>query len=93
RLSLFDHIESLPNGYYIIGDSAYNATEHLLPIFCGQDRKNVKNDAWNYYASQLRIRIEMSFGLMVMKWQFLRRPLCIKYDNIPKALNSIARLH
>jgi hypothetical protein len=30
---------------------------------------------------------------MVMKWQFLRRPLCIKFDNIPKAFNTISRLH
>jgi hypothetical protein len=93
RLLLFDLIENLPHGYYVIGDSAYNATEHLLPIFCGQERKKKKNDDWNYFASQLRIRIEMSFGLMVMKWQFLRRPLCIKFDNIPKALNAISRLH
>jgi hypothetical protein len=39
RLSLYDQIENLPHSYYVIGDSAYNATEHLLPIFCGQDRK------------------------------------------------------
>lgn len=93
RLSLYDAIEKLPHGFFVIGDSAYVATEHLLPIFCGQARSNKDNDNWNYFASQLRIRIEMTFGLMVMKWQILRRPFCIKFDNIPRALNSISRLH
>ena len=93
RISLMTQIENIPIGYYVIGDSAYNASEQLLPIFYGQDRLDDSKDAWNYYASQLRIRIEMAFGLMTKKFSFLNRPLMIKYDNIPRALNTVARLH
>ena len=93
RVSAFKQIENIPEGYYVIGDSAYTASERLLPIFYGQDRLDDKKDAWNYYASQLRIRIEMAFGLMTKKWAVLNRALMMKYDNIPRALNTISRLH
>ncbi len=61
----YDSVVSLTLGYYIICDAAYIASDRLLTIFHGADRLNVDNDNFNYYASQLRIRIEMAFGLMV----------------------------
>jgi hypothetical protein len=32
-------------------------------------------DVYNFYFSQLRIRIEMSFGLLVNKWVLHQKPL------------------
>jgi DDE superfamily endonuclease len=60
-------IEGLPFGICAIGDAAYEATEHLVPIDHGVDRLKDKNDDFNFYASQLRIRIEIAFGLMQCK--------------------------
>ena len=64
QCDLNDLIESLPMGICIIGDAAYEATEHLVPIYHGNDRKQAKYDDFCYYASQLRIRIEMAFGFV-----------------------------
>jgi hypothetical protein len=35
----------------------------------------------------------MAFGIMVTKWQILKAPLMIKWENIPHLLGTITRLH
>lgn len=91
--SLKGKVESLPNLHYIIGDNAYVPSEHLLVPFSGSQRQNPANDAYNFYLSQLRIRIEMAFGLMTSKWRILRKPLEVDLKNARKVIVSICRLH
>jgi DDE superfamily endonuclease len=90
---LFAKIEGLPTGYICIGDCAYQPTENLVPIFGGDLALKKHNDAFNYYASQLRIRIEMAFGLMTRKWGILQRPLSNALFSIKHLICCIARLH
>ena len=90
---LHDKVESLPQGYVVIGDCAYQATEKLVPIFGGNLALVPKNDNFNYFASQLRIRIEMAFGLMTRKWGILQRPLSNAPENVKHIILCIARLH
>jgi DDE superfamily endonuclease len=61
RTGLSDLIEALPIGKYVVGDNAYICTEHLLTPFSGDQRNDNAKDAYNFYLSQLRIRIEMTF--------------------------------
>ena len=68
------YIECLPSGYAAIGDVAYEPTEHLTPIFYGVNQPDPLHDNFNYFTSQLRIHIEMAFGLMQMKWCYLLQP-------------------
>jgi DDE superfamily endonuclease len=84
-------VDGLPGLYCAIGDCAYTASEHLVPIFRGELAK--RNDNFNFFASQLRIRIEMAFGLMVKKWGILSRPQSIKMIKMKKLMVAIARLH
>ena len=86
-------IEGLPGMYFAIGDCAYTPTEHLLPIFGGEQAKILKHDNFNFFASQLRIRIEMAFGLMVKKWGILQRPLLCDLGHVKHVVCAIARLH
>ena len=60
-------VEALPFGVCLIGDAAYEPSEHM--IFQGQQRENKRNDNFNFYASQLHIRVEMAFGLLQAKWE------------------------
>jgi DDE superfamily endonuclease len=90
---LLEKLKQLPKLYVLIGDAAYEPTERLVPIFYGVNRQNEECDNFNFYASQCRIRIEMAFGLMQMKWGVLWRPLRIKLDNIKYIVLAIARLH
>jgi len=84
-------VEDLPGLYCVIGDCAYTPSEHLVPIYRGGITS--QNDNFNFFASQLRIRIEMAFGLMVKKWGILARPLSIKMIKIKRLVVAIARLH
>jgi hypothetical protein len=84
-------VEGLPGLYCVIGDCAYTASEHLIPIYRGEMAQ--RNDNFNFFASQLRIRIEMAFGLMVKKWGILARPLSIKMIKMKRLMVAIARLH
>jgi hypothetical protein len=61
--------------YFVVGDNAYVCTEHLLTPFCGNNRIIPENDAYDFYLSQLRIRVEMAFGLLKTKWRILRTAL------------------
>ena len=86
-------INNLPPGYICISDCAYEPTEHLVAIFGGDLALQKDNDNFNFYASQLRIRIEMAFGIMTRKWGILQRPLSIVLPQVKHLICAIARLH
>jgi hypothetical protein len=86
-------IKQLPNHFCVIGDCAYRPSEHLVPVFGGASALDPDNNNWNYYASQCRIRIEMSFGMMKQKWGILNSPLQVKLRNVKRLMICIARLH
>jgi hypothetical protein len=92
-LGLYDLLRKLPLGCYLIGDNAYPPSEWLLPIFSGVDRLNVHNDNANYFLSQCRIRIEMTFGVMVQKWGIFQRSVRVDLKNTGPLLETVARLH
>lgn len=93
KTHLHSILENLPIGKYIIGDNAYICSEHLLTPFSGDQRNDARKDAFNFYLSQVRIRIEMAFGLLTTKWRILRRPLQVKLKYAGKVLLCVARLH
>jgi hypothetical protein len=86
-------VEEHPGRYCIIGDCAYTPTEHLDAIFRGVNALLQMINNCNFFASQLRIRMEMAFGLLVKKWGILARPLTIKLKNIKRMVVAIAKLH
>jgi DDE superfamily endonuclease len=93
QCSLYDLVEGLPVGICIIGDAAYQPTEHMVPVYQGADKLKAKYDDFNFYASQCRIRIEMAFGMMQAKWGILQRPLGCSINNMLWLVQAIARLH
>ena len=64
----------------------------MIPIYRNAEKVQ-RQDNFNFFASQLRIRIEMAFGLMVKKWAILSRPLSLKMRKIKRLMVAIARLH
>jgi hypothetical protein len=93
QIDLFNLIHNLPVPYCVIGDAAYQPTEHLVAMCYGLDKKRKIYDNINFYASQLRIRVEMAFGLMTKKWGILWRPLTVKFENIKYLALAIEQLH
>jgi hypothetical protein len=91
--SLWEKISNLPAGYCIIGDNAYQATEHLVPIYGGADRLEAKYDNFNFFASQCWIRVEMAFGMMQTKFGILCSPLQCRLKNVRWLMLAVAKLH
>ena len=60
--NLMDKIWKLAPGRFLVGDAAYELTEHLLTPFTGSQQLDQGKDAFNFYLSQVQIRIEMAFG-------------------------------
>jgi DDE superfamily endonuclease len=60
----------------------------------GEQKRDPLKDAYNFYLSQLRIRIEMTFGMLTTKWRIFRRPLQVSVANAGgKIFLAFARLH
>ena len=43
--------ESLPVGYYLVGDAAYMVTEHMITPLPGSHAKNSSEDSYNFTMS------------------------------------------
>lgn len=93
EVELGDLIGNLPGSFCAIGDCAYTPSNHLVPVYGGASAKIARNDTFNFYASQLRIRIEMAFGLMTKKWGILHRPLQNDLKHLKHLVVAIGRLH
>jgi len=75
------------------GDNAYVCSETLLTSFSGWEKDEPAKDAFNFYLSQLRIRIEQTFGMMTTKWRILWQPLQVCLKHVGKIFMCITRLH
>jgi hypothetical protein len=88
-----DSIERLPLGCCVLVDSAHTPTERMVPLLCGDSAKVDKYDNFNYYGSQLRIKIDMDFGLAQRNRKILRHPLTVRGDKRTHLIQVISRLH
>jgi len=93
--SLFTSLENglLAEGLCLFGDNAYlNASYMATPYAAvsGGERDN-----YNFYFSQLRIRIECAFGMFVHRWAMLRAPMPVNLSvgKIVAIVMAMARLH
>jgi DDE superfamily endonuclease len=93
RTSIHKRIMALPMGKYLVGDAAYQVSDVVLVPFTGSQRQDPGRDAFNFFLSQLRIRIEMAFGLLQTKWCVLNRPLQVNLSTAAKVVETCARLH
>ena len=93
KTTLHSQVLNLPLGKYLIGDNAYVCSEHFLTPFSGDEKKDPQKDAYNFFLSQIRIRVEMTFGLFVSKWRIFKKPLNIKLKNVGRLFLCATRLH
>jgi hypothetical protein len=62
-------------------------------MFYGADKLKPRYDNFNFFGSQLRIRIEMAFGMMTHKWGIYWHPLLVGLDKIKYIVEVDGRLH
>lgn len=87
-------LDNLMEPFIVLGDNAYTVNFHLLTPFDKAHLGNdPKRDAFNFYLSQLRIRVEMTFGLLVNKWGVLQKPLAVEFSKVKNVIHTCIRLH
>jgi len=91
--SLHNFIGSLPTGFFIVADNAYMLSDHLLIPYSGQDKRDTQKDVYNFFLSQLQIRIEQSFGILVNKWRVFKKPMKLKFFHITHLIECCFWLH
>ena len=66
-------MQSLPPPWcFVSADCAYGLNRRVMIPFTSAEILGEGYRAYNFYLSQLRIRIEMAFGLLTTKWRRLR---------------------
>ena len=97
--NLYHRLEQglLCHGYVLFGDNAYLNSSYLAtpyPNVAGKEHEKSK-DNYNFYHSQLRIRIECTFGMLVQRFGLLRMamPKKLTIKKIVVLVNVLARLH
>ena len=90
---MLEAIANLPPGVFFVGDAAYTLEEHLLVPFTGAEKLDANKDAFNFYLSQMRIRIEMAFGRLVQKFGILKKNLVGELASSSKIITACSRLH
>jgi hypothetical protein len=83
----------LADGLYIFGDNAY-----INSPFVAMPYPNVSGgykDAYNFFHSQLQIRVECAFGMFVQRWGALRSalPCGISIQKTISLVVALAKIH
>jgi DDE superfamily endonuclease len=86
-------VEGLPISFIVLADNGYRPTEKLVTPYCGAEGQDPDNATFNFYLSQLRIRIEMCFGLLTAKWRILRENQEGSIETITKVIEACLLLH
>jgi len=95
RSDLYKRLEGgiLKNGLVLYGDNAYINTRYMATPFPNVSPGS--KDDYNFFQSQLRIRVECAFGKFVSRWGILRSamPLNITIVRTVVMVNCLALLH
>ena len=93
--SLFEKLRSgiLAPGLCLFGDNAYINALFMATPYSGVS--SGYKDGYNFYHSQLRIRIECAFGMLVRRWSILRGqiPMGISIKKTIALVVALAKLH
>jgi hypothetical protein len=86
----------LADGLCLFGDNAYvNRLSMATPYPCVSNKFTSGMDAYNFYHSQLRIKIECSFGILVQRFGFLRKkaPQQHTMSKVMSIVSCLCRIH
>ena len=90
---LIDWFETLPDWCFVSADNAYPLTIKMLVPHNATGLWSEYHRAYNFYLSQLQIRIEMAFGRLTTKWRKLRTTLNFASAKIGKIIRVCTKLH
>jgi hypothetical protein len=95
-MTLFQKLENgiLAPGLCLFGDNAYLNTSYMTTPYAAVSGGS-KDAAYNFYHSQLRIRIECTLGIFTHRWSILRSaiPMNVSVRKTVALVICLAKLH
>ena len=92
---IYEDLEAglLHDNLVLFGDNAYLNSHYMVTPF--PNVSSGSKDDFNFFHSQLRIRVECAFGMMVFRWGILRSaiPLNITISKMIALVHALAKLH
>ena len=92
---IYEDLEAglLHDNLVLFGDNAYLNSHYMVTPF--PNVSSGSKDDFNFFHSQLRIRVECAFGMMVFRWGILRSaiPLNITISKTIALVHALAKLH
>jgi hypothetical protein len=79
-------------GFVLIGDSAYNLLSYFLVPY-DNAAAGTPEDAYNFWHSNARIRIECAFGELVMRWGIFWRTMRFDLVQVGNVVQAAMLLH
>jgi DDE superfamily endonuclease len=87
-------VNKLPSSFFVVADNAYILSPRMLVPFTAPElRVNEHGDVYNFFLSQMRIPIEMAFGILVQKWRRFQQNLQVSMAKVALLVNAATRLH
>ena len=93
EMELPEIMKTLPTNQCLVGDNACTCSKTLLTPFSGAEKHKQKKSCFNFFLSQLRIRVEMAFGMLVGQFCMFKRPLRTKLTNSAQVFMCVIALH
>jgi DDE superfamily endonuclease len=94
-MSLYEKLENdiLAPGLCLFGDNAYLNTPYMATPYTAVSGGT--KDSYNFYHSQLRIRVECCFGILTHRWSILRSaiPMNVSIKKTVSLVIALAKLH
>ena len=92
---IYEDLEAglLHDNLVLFGDNSYLNSHYMVTPF--PNVSSGSKDDFNFFHSQLRIRVECAFGMMVFRWGVLRSaiPLNITISKTIALVHALAKLH
>ena len=87
-------LDELEREFFVIGNNTYTLKDSLQIPFSGSEKQSDNfNRAFCFWLSQLRICIEMAFGLLTTKWRIFRSNLLFATDRNSQIIQVAMKLH
>lgn len=86
-------VDGNPLPYVLVGDEAFQLTDFMLRPYPRRSGLTDEKRIFNYRLSRARRMIEDTFGIMVSKWQILKRPIDATVKHSISIMKAIICLH
>jgi DDE superfamily endonuclease len=96
-MTLYEKLENglLAPGLCLFGDNAYMNSPYMATPYPALQVSGGTKDSYNFYHSQVRIRIECAFGMLTHRWAILRSaiPTNVPIHKTVALVVALAKLH